>query len=640
MTPLLTDKLTALPDHPGVYLFKDSTGRIIYIGKAKGLRNRVQTYFTTGDDGRYQYPRLIASIRDLELILTRDEVEALKTESNLIRLHRPKYNVELRDDRSFPFLKVTREPFPRIFITRKPMDAPRGDIYGPFTDVHAARGLLRTLKGILQIRDCHLPLTPEKIALGKFKICLDYHIGRCGGPCEGKVSMEQYAQGVVRFHQFLKGRHEEIIAALEQEMRDYSVQLRFEDAAHARDRLAAAKQFSERQQKVDPDPIDCDAVGLAREDSYAALSVIKVRSGRIVGKSPFHMERAVGLDDEALLEAFLLRHYELADEIPDAVYLPVEFTDTMPLCGYLSSIAGRKVTIHTPQRGEKRRLVEIAQTNADHLMTERRIMSEKRDFIPRAVKALQENLRLDRPPVVIEAFDISHLGGTDTVASMVCFKDGKPFKAGYRIFNVRSVEGIDDFASIGEAVQRRYARLVQGEPDSSVTAPPVTVEETSEVLSSVEPPLLTEDPKRSFPDLILIDGGLGQLNRAKSVLEGLNMGHLPVIGLAKRLEEIYIPGSGEPLTLPRSSSALRLLQQVRDEAHRFAVTRQRMLRGKRQVKSRLDEIPGIGPTRRQGLLKKFGSVKRIAETGVDEIAASPGMSKKLAELVKNELMKK
>lgn len=617
----LKDRLAALPDHPGCYLFKDAEGRIIYIGKAKSLRNRVRSYFTAGDDGRYQYPRLVASIRDFDLILVRDEVEALKTEANLIRLHRPRFNVDLRDDKSFPFLKLTREAYPRVLLTRKPLDEPRGDIYGPFTDVRAARGLLRTLKGVLQIRDCALPLTSEKIAQGKFKLCLDYHIGRCGGPCEGKVAHEDYLRGVDRLRQFIRGRHEEIIADIEREMRDYSSQLRFEEAAHARDRILAAKQFSERQQKVDPDPIDCDAIGIAREDAYAALSVIKIRGGRIVGKSPFHMERAVGLRDDEVIESFLVRHYELADEVPEALYLPVDFSELEALETYLRNLAGHRVRLVTPQRGEKRRLVEIAQTNAEHLLAERRLMTDKRDFVPRAIKALQEHLRLAEPPVVIEAFDISHLGGVDTVASMVCFKDGKPLKTGYRLFKIRTVMGIDDYASIGEAVERRYSRLL-GKKSEAVDE---EAEETPEAAA--------------LPNLVLIDGGIGQLGRAKEVLDRLGLENLPVIGLAKRLEEIYLPHEREPLQLPRTSSALRLLQQVRDEAHRFAVTRQRLLRGKRQVKSKLDDIDGVGPQRRQALLKRFGSVKRIAEAPISEIAEIPGISMALAERMKRELAK-
>lgn len=641
MTPTLSDKLSALPDRPGVYLFKDSAGRIIYIGKAKSLRSRVRSYFTAGDDGRYQYPRLIASIRDVEVILTRTEVEALKTEAGLIRLHRPKFNVDLRDDKSFPFLKVTREPFPRVLLTRKPREGPPGDFYGPYTDVKGTRALLRTLKGVLQIRDCSLPLTPEKIAQGKFRLCLDYHIGRCGGPCEAKVDADEYGRSVGRFIRFLRGRNEETIAELEAEMRDFAGKLRFEEAALARDRIAAARKFTDRQPKVDPDPIDCDAVGLVREDAYAALSVIKVRGGRIVGKSPFHMERAGELGDDALLEAFLVRHYELADSLPDAIYLPSPVAGRWTLAEYLTGLAGRRVALHLPQRGEKRHLVEIARANAEHLLAERRLMAEKRDFVPRAVKALQENLRLPKPPLRIEAFDISHLAGADTVASMVVFRDGKPFKSGYRLFKIRTVEGIDDFAAIGEAVERRYSRLireaaaVEADQDDSDERP-------SDQLRPVPPEDATDADEPDFagpdlPDLVLIDGGAGQISRARTVLDSLGLNNLPAVGLAKRLEEIYISGEPDPLLLPRSSSALKLLQQLRDEAHRFAITRQRLLRGKRQVKSRLDDVAGVGPSRRAALLKQFGSLKRIGEASVEQIAAVPGLTRRLADAIKTEL---
>ncbi len=630
IAPALAEKLALIPDRPGVYVFKSSTGQIIYIGKAKSLRSRVRSYFTSPDDGRYQYPRLVASIRDLDLILTTSEVEALKTEADLIRYHKPRFNVDLRDDKSFPFIKITREPFPRVLLTRKPQEAPPGDIYGPFTDVKGTRSLLRTLKGILQIRDCSLPLTPEKIANGKFRLCLDYHIGRCGGPCEGKIAAEAYLQNVRRFVRILKGHNEETIAELETEMKEFSATLRFEDAAFARDRIVAARRFAERQPKVVPNPIDCDAVGMVREDSYAAISVIKVRHGRIIGQSPFHMDRTTGLDESAVLEAFLIRFYEISDSIPDTILLSAELSDAAPMIAYLSDLAGRKVGVLCPQRGEKKHLIEIAHTNAEHLLLENRVMADKRDFVPRSITALQESLNLSTPPQRIDAFDISHLAGSDTVASMVVFKDGKPLKSAYRIFKIRTVEGIDDFSSIGEAVERRYSRLLMEKAN---------VADIDQDDSSLEENATEEKaPKdNSFPDLVLIDGGIGQLNRARQVLDRLGLPELPVVGLAKRLEEIYIPGESEPLLLSRSSSALRLLQQLRDEAHRFAITRQRLLRGKRQVKSRLDAIEGVGPSRRGMLLNHFGSVKRIAAASLEELIAVPGMNKRLAEVIKTAL---
>ncbi len=632
IAPYLAEKLGLLPDKPGVYVFKNSLGQIIYIGKAKSLRARVRSYFNATDDGRYQYPRLIASIRDFDLFLTTSEVEALKTEASLIRHHKPRFNVDLRDDKSFPFIKITREPFPRVLLTRKPQESPPGDVYGPFTDVKGTRALLRTLKGVLQIRDCALPLTEEKIAQGKFRLCLDYHIGRCGGPCEGKVGVADYRQNIQRFGKILKGHNEETITELEAEMKDYSANLRFEDAAFARDRIAAARRFAERQPKVAPNPIDCDAVGMVREDSYAAISLIKVRHGRIIGQSPFHMDRTDGLDNGAVLEAFLVRHYEIADSVPVTIYLSAQIADPAPILSYLSELAGKRVSLQVPQRGQKKHLIDIARTNAEHLLLEHRTMADKRDFVPRSIKALQDHLKLPTPPQKIEAFDISHLAGSDTVASMVTFKDGKPFKAGYRIFKIRTVAGIDDFSSIGEAVERRYSRLLMEQANVADVDPEAIDEGDEEV--EIDDKTFAD---KTFPDLVLIDGGIGQLNRARQVLDRLGLNDLPVVGLAKRLEEIYILGEPEPLLLSRSSSALRLLQHLRDEAHRFAVTRQRLLRGKRQVKSRLDEIEGIGPTRRAALLKHFGSVKRIAAASIDELTEVPGFSKRFADIVKTAL---
>ncbi|MDP8240647.1 MAG: excinuclease ABC subunit UvrC [Candidatus Hatepunaea meridiana] len=730
----LRNKLEVLPDKPGVYLFKDKEDTVIYVGKAKHLRSRVRSYFTCENDGRYQYPRLIASIRDLEIILTRNEVEALSTEAALIKKYSPKYNVDLRDDKSFPYLKITREPFPRISLTRKP-HTQKANYYGPYTNVKEVRSLIRAMRGILQICNCNLPLKLDRIEQGKYKLCLDYHIGRCAGPCVGKITSEEYLKNVKRFIQFLNGRHDEIMKALANEMNKLAAKLRFEEAATVRDRLVAARRFSERQRKISIEPVDRDAVSLAREDNFAAFSVIKVRGGRIVGQSPFYMERAAELDNESLMEAFIVRHYDLVDTIPGEIYLQIEPPDKVSLSSYLSGLAKKKVSVAIPIRGDKRKLIETAQRNAEHLLLERRLTAEKRDFIPRAVKALQEQLKLPSPPLLIEAFDISNLHGTDSVASMVSFKDGKPWKTGYRMFKIKTVEGIDDFASIAEAVRRRYTRLkgvgqvLPSDTTSSDSVGQTLLSDSSQSFNSSRTGVsdllndsksrtgvsnllndsksrtgvsnllndpksrtgvsnllndsksrtgvsnllndpksqtgvsdllndpksrtgvsnLLNDPKSqtgvsdlpnestTFPNLILVDGGLGQLSAAKGVLDELNLPDLPIIGLAKRLEEIYLPGRSEPLMLPRTSSALRLLQQIRDEAHRFAITRHRMLRGKRQVKSRLDDIDGLGPIRRQNLLKRFGSVKRISEAKVNEIASTPGISLKLAKIIKTSL---
>lgn len=642
LSPDLETKLSVLPDRPGVYLFKDEKGRVIYVGKAKSLRQRVRSYFTARDDGRYQFPRLVSSIWDLDVILTRDEVEALKTEAALIRKYQPKYNVELKDDKTFPFLKVTREPFPRVLLTRKPYQSPPGDIYGPYTDVKATRFLLRTLKGILQIRDCSLPLTPERIARGSFKVCLDYHIGRCGGPCEGKVTQEEYEEGVKRFLEFLRGRSEEVIESLQREMDRQAAEWRFEEAAKTRDRLWAAQKFGERQPKVTPDPIDVDLIGIAREDTYAAISVLRVRNGRIVGKSPFHLERTGEVSTPQLLEEFISRHYTYTDHIPDEICLPDEVPDREFLEEFLLQSGGHKVTLSRPQRGDKRKLMETAQANAEHLLAERRLMAEKRDFIPRSLKALQEALHLPHPPLHLEAFDISHTMGTDPVGALVVFKQGKPFKSAYRLYKIKSFSGVDDFAAIGEVVERRFKRLKeemeQGENNKELRDTDQALRENSIPDEGKIDPNEDRGEFPSLPDLVVIDGGIGQLNRAKEVLELLGMGSIPVIGLAKRLEEIYLPGDPIPLNLPKTSSALKLLQQIRDEAHRFAISRHRLLRGKRQVKSRLDDIEGIGPRRRQQLLRHFGSLTRIAEATVEEIAQIPGFNLRLAEKVKEALV--
>ncbi len=622
--PALQEKLDALPQKPGVYIFKDARGRIIYIGKAKSLRNRVRSYFTGGDDGRYQYPRLVKAIRDVEVLLTRDEIEALKTEATLINKHKPRYNVDLKDDKSFPYLKISHEPFPRVFLTRQPRTSD-GDYYGPYTDLKPTKYLLRALRGKLQIRECSLPLTTESIAKGKYKICLDYHIGRCAGPCEGKVSLKEYRKGLDRFVKFIQGKHDEIIENLEVEMHELAAKLRFEEAASVRDLLIWARDFSDRQKRVGPPDADQDAIGVTREDNFAAFTVIKIRCGRIVGKSPFYMERALGVPMDELIEQFIVRHYTLVEQMPKEIFLPSLPSNQNNLETFLYELASRKVLLSVPQRGEKKSLVDLAKANADHLLLEHRVMAEKRDFVPRSLKALADHLHLESPPEWIEGFDISNLQGIDSVASMVVFKDGKPYKSAYRVFKIKTVEGIDDFASIGEAVERRYTRVLD------------EIKAQNDESDSDEKDEKAKKPR--LPSLILIDGGKGQLGKAKESLDKLGLSQQPVIGLAKKLEEIFLPGKSDPIVLPKSSSALKLLQQVRDEAHRFAISQHRLLRGKRQIKSKLDDIPGIGPARRSALLKEFGSLKRIAAADVDKIAAVDGMSRAVAELVKNELTK-
>ncbi|MFN3822228.1 MAG: excinuclease ABC subunit UvrC, partial [bacterium] len=384
------------------------------------------------------------------------------------------------------------------------------------------------------------------------------------------------------------------------------------------------------------------AIGLAREDIYAAISVIKVRNGRIVGQSPFHLERTGEVTIPELLEDFIARHYTSVDHFPNEIIIPEELYDKEMVENFLKGISGHKVEIVVPRRGHKKDLLETAQANAEHLLNERRLMAEKRDMIPRAVKALQEVLHLSSPPRHIEAYDVSHIMGRDSVASMIVFKDGKPSKSHYRIYNIKSVHGVDDFAALEEVLERRFKRLkkeinMQQEILSGSDYETDEEDGFEDEENETNKEFQTSQKEGLYPDLILIDGGIGQLNRAKEVLEKWDLGDIPVIGLAKRLEEIYVPGDPLPINLPKTSSALKLLQQVRDEAHRFAISRHRKLRAERQVKSRLDEIKGVGPLRRQRLLQHFGSVARIARADVKEIAQLPGFNLAVARKIKDTL---
>lgn len=595
----LKDKLKLVPTKPGVYLFHNDKDEIIYIGKAKNLRNRVRSYF---QKNKYQTPKnqaLIARIADLEWIVVANEVEALLTEANLIKQHTPKYNIDLKDDKSFPYIRVTNEPYPQVYLTRK-IVKDGSKYFGPYTNVGILRQSLNALRRAFPIRTCTYYLDEKIVKEKKVKLCLDYHINKCEGPCEGIVSQEEYNGMIKRVIAFLHGNTSVTENYITKQMDIASKEKRYEDAALARDQLTAVKDFKARQRKITANFTDRDVFALAREENLGIMVIIRIRQGRLFSREKISFQ---GLDDDqSVLKSIITRFYMDGDSIPPEISFPSEPEDEKELIKWLSEKINRKIKFLYPQRGEKAQESRIAYQNAKLLLGEWIINRKKRkEFYPASVAQLQEDLNLKAPPRRIEAFDISHLGGTDTVASMVCFVDGKARKSEYRKYKVKTVVGIDDFAAMHEVVLRRYKRVL--------------------------------DEKLTLPDLILIDGGKGQLSVSVAALNELKIEHIPIIGLAKRLEEVFLPGNSEAQTISKQSPGLMLLRRIRDEAHRFAITFQRQKRNKKVTLSIFDEIPGMGAKRVKLLLIAFSDVKAIANADMESIRQRTGIPEKICNLI-------
>jgi excinuclease ABC subunit C len=613
----LEDKLERLPKNPGIYQFKNAAGKVIYVGKAKNLKNRVRSYFqkynTNAGDAKLR--ALVTKIADLELILTDSDVEALILENTLIKKLKPRYNVMLKDDKTYPWVVVTKEMYPRVFPTRrKRQDG--GKYYGPYTDVLYLRYLLKTLRDIFPLRTCDLDIDENFIEKKKARVCLEYHIKRCEGPCEGLVSAEHYGAMIKKIKQILSGRSKEVERELKEEMTRLASEMNFEEAAKVRDQLAILADYVNKQKVVDNDGADRDIFAVASEDDDACGIVFRVRDGKINGKQQFFFSSVEGKSEQEILSVLLERYYSSTDFIPEEIYLPVELEDTDTFESWLArrvrqlddeESAMKPPKIIVPKIGEKEKLVAMVRANAKFLLGEVKMQKLKReDYVPHVLVALQRDLRLKKPPRHIECFDNSHFQGSETVSSMVYFENGKPKKSEYRKYKIRTVEGIDDFRSMQEVVARRYGRLL--------------------------------DEKTELPDLIIIDGGKGQLSHAYEVMKELGLEHIPMIGLAKRLEEVFFVGESEPLLLPRSSSSLRLMQQIRDEAHRYAITFHRSLRDRRTLQTELTEIQGIGKKTAVKLLEHFGSVEGVRHATEAELVDEVGLMamKKIVEYFKEK----
>ena len=584
----LPEKLENLPTGPGVYQHKDADGKVLYVGKAKNLRNRVRQYFQPARNVEPRIDRMLARATDIEIIVTDSEVEALILEANLIKKLKPRYNVNLKDDKSYPHIVITNEPFPRVFITRQiRKDGSR--YFGPYTDVKNVRGALKAIRDIFMIRSCNFVIDEEAIRKRKIKVCLDYHIKKCEGPCEGLVSQEKYSAMIDQVAALLRGKTESLIQSLRAEMDELAAEMKFEEAATLRDRIKGLAAYSERQKAVDLDPIDRDIIAFAAEEDDACGVIFKLRDGKMIGRQHYYMGNVEQRSESEILETLLQQYYLEADYIPKEIFVPVPLEDIDAMQTWLSGRRGEPVVIVNPSEGEEAKLVSLTRHNARFLLDELKLQKMKRaESVPRGVQALQSDLRLDRLPHRIECFDISNVQGTDAVASMVVFVDGKPKKSEYRKFKIQSVAGPDDFASMREVIQRRYSRLLE--------------------------------EREALPDLVMVDGGKGQLSSAVEVLKGLGIADQSVIGLAKRLEEVFLPGRSDPELISKASPGLRLLQQIRDEAHRFAITFHRSLRARRTLQTELDLIKGIGKKRAKELLEAFGSVQGVRFATREQLA--------------------
>lgn len=591
----LQRKLENLPKLPGVYLFKNKNDKIIYIGKAKSLYHRVKSYFSPNLSS-VKTEALVSKISDIDVIVTDNEVEALILEANLIKQYKPRYNVNLKDDKSYPYIVITNEDFPQVYPTRRVvMDGSK--YFGPYTEVKTMKQALKVLRDVFKIRSCKYNLTEETIQKGKYKVCLDYHIKKCDGPCEGLISKEDYNKMILEVEQVLRGNIDGLINSLKEEMEKLSAELKFEKAAEIRNKLESLMVYANTQKVVSQELIDRDIITFAADIPDGVAAIFNIRKGKLVGRKKFTFNYNIELPDSVVITDLIRSIYSNPVEIPDQIVV-AELPDEKEIIeNWLKDKSSKKVKILTPESDQDlNSLLNLCKQNAVYDLNEIKLQRMKKEgSIPYVLKSLQRDLYLSKPPLRIECFDISTLQGADTVASLVVFEKGKPKKSDYRKFIIKTVEGQDDFASMSEVIERHYRRVLE--------------------------------ENKPFPDLIMVDGGKGQLNSAIKILKKLGLTNFNIIGLAKRLEEIYMPDKKEPLQIPKTSSSLKLLQQIRDEAHRFAITFHREKREKRIIKSELEEIPGIGPKTIQTLLTKFGSVEQIKKLNVEQIAEIIGKSK-------------
>jgi excinuclease ABC subunit C len=608
------EQLKRLPTGPGVYLFRDERDEILYVGKAKSLRARVRSYWNRGGDTRAGIGQLVERVHRVEVIVTQSEAEALHLEQNLVKRHRPPFNVRLRDDKSFPYIAVTvSDSYPRVMFTRERHR--RDTVYfGPYANAKKVRETLDVLNRVFQFRPCEGPKPGRHSGIP----CLDFHIERCTAPCIGAITEEDYGAIIEGVIEFLSGETRPIRRALERRMRAAAADERFEEAARYRNRLRAIESLAQRQAADKQAVGTIDVIGLAVDGDRAAVQLFPLRDGKLVDRFAFHLENVAGQDRATILESFCVEHYGSAPAVPPQVIVPPDVEDTDALAAFLGDLRGARVEVRAPQRGEKRRLAELAEENArlalEHDLSAR---EQRRQRRVEALEQLRESLNLESLPARIECFDVSNIQGREIVASMSVFVDAEPKRAHYRSFAIRGLEGQDDFAAMGQVVARRFARLRD-------SASPDRYDESF----------------ASIPNLVVIDGGKGQLAAALEAIHATyDLPRVAVVALAKREEEVFVPGRPEPVRLERHDPGLQLLQRARDEAHRFALGFHRRRRDTRAFESIFDDLEGIGPARRRAILRHFGSAESFLAASQEELEGVPGLPARTARAVYAQLHK-
>ncbi len=598
-----------IPSNPGVYFFKDKANQIIYIGKAKNLKKRVSSYFNKKNLNS-KNKLMVSKAVKVESLIVKNEVEALITEANLIKIHKPRYNISMKDDKTFPYIMITSEPYPRVeIIRRKNLYKDKNIYFGPYTDIYYLRSVVKIIHQIFPIRTCSYLINKNAIETKKIDVCLDYHIKKCDGPCEGLVTEKDYNNMIAQIIRFLKGKNKYVKIYLNNLMSKASNQFKYEAAARIRDQISSLEQFEKKQTKVTQKFVNRDLITISYKDHYGIGLVMRIRNGLLVGREKFNLKISSDFIIKDEIDKFIVQYYQITMDFPSEIITNHQIEIKSNIEDWLRSKKKSNITIKNPLKGEKKHMLDICIKNNDLLLKELLIKKLKRkEYIPKILSELMNDLNMALLPRRIEAFDNSNIQGSSPVAGMVCFIDGKPSKKDYRKFNIKSVEGIDDFESMREVVYRRYLRL------------------------------LNENHK--LPDLILIDGGKGQLSAAKSSLDKLGLGYITVIGIAKKLEEVYLPGFSEPQNISKRSPSLYLLRRIRDEVHRFAITFHRQKRDKSMYKSTISDIKGIGKKRIQSIWNNYDSLKELSKDSKSNIRNKTGMSdkliKELLKIIKNK----
>lgn len=593
-----------LPSNPGVYLMKNAQGEVLYVGKASSLRQRVASYFQSSAQPNFLAKPMMRYVNDVDYVVTTNGVEALILENNLIKEHQPRYNVKLKDDKRYPYLKISlQEPFPRLSVTRQ-TDNSGAKFFGPFVHVRAIRQTIKQLTKVFPIRTCSLDL---KASDNAYRVCLDYHINRCPGPCANLINSADYGEIVQNVCRFLSGNTRQVIQELKEKMDSAAAALEFEGAAKYRDRIEMVNQAVAKQNLDTVSAADEDVIGIAYNGNEACAQVLMVRDGKLIDREHFFLNDVDSELPVQSLTAFVQQYYQDASFIPKTIVLPIETEMPEAIQKWLTEKRGSGANLHIPRKGRMRRLVEMASKNAELILSQKESHVVYKAGDNPALIELQELLNLPHPPQRIEGFDISNLGNQFAVGSMVVLEDGEPAKSEYRRFKIRTVEGQDDFAMMSEVLNRRMRRAIE---------------------------------ENTLPDLILIDGGKGQLSAACEALEVLDLSRLPIIGLAKRFEHIFLPGQSDPIVLRHDNPTLHLIQRLRDEAHRFALSYHRKLRSRALSHSVLDEIPNVGAKRKQALLQHFGSIENIRSASLDQLLCVKGITHAIAANIRKHLVER